>query len=80
MGHAQHRPKRLAEKLSQIRKALGLSQQEMAKRLGIEKSYNVISRYERNKSLPTLRELLAYARLANVRMNKLVDDDLDLNL
>ena len=32
MGH-KRRPKRLAEKLIQIREALGLSQQEMAERL-----------------------------------------------
>ncbi|HKV36590.1 MAG TPA: helix-turn-helix transcriptional regulator [Pyrinomonadaceae bacterium] len=80
MDHARHRPKRLAEKLLQIREGLGLTQREMAERLGIEKSYNIISKYERNKSLPTLGELLAYARLANVFMNQIVDDDLDLNL
>ena len=80
MGHVRPRPKRLAEKLVQIRKALGLSQREMAERLGIEKQYNIISRYERNKSVPYIEVILAYARLANVRMAQIVDDDLDLTL
>ena len=60
MGHKRDRPKRLAEKLLKIREALGLSQKEMAKRLGVEKSYNIISKYERGKSLPT--ELIAWER------------------
>ena len=80
MGHVRPRPKRLAEKLIQIRKALGLSQREMAERLGIEKHYNIISRYERDKSVPYIEVVLAYARLANVRMAEIVDDDLDLTL
>ena len=78
MGHAKNRPKRLAEKLLQIRKALGLSQMEMAKRIG--KSYNAVSKYERGKSLPTLGEIVAYSRLANVHSEVIVDDDVDLNL
>lgn len=80
MGRARNRPKRLAEKLLQIRKALGLSQKEMAKRLGIEKSYNVVSKYERGKSLPALGEIVTYSRLVNVHSEQIVDDDLDLNL
>ena len=80
MGHARNRPKRLAEKLLQIRKALGLSQKEMAERLGIEKSYNIVSKYERGKSLPTLREIVAYSRVVNIHSEQIVDDDLDLNL
>jgi transcriptional regulator with XRE-family HTH domain len=80
MGRARNRPKRLAEKLLQIRKALGLSQREMAKRLGSEKSYNIVSKYERGNSLPTLGEIVAYSRLAKVHSEVIVDDDLDLDL
>jgi transcriptional regulator with XRE-family HTH domain len=84
MGHARHRPKRFAEKLLQIRKTLGLSQREMAERLGeragIELTYKNVSKYERDKSVPYIEVALAYARLANVEMNQIVDDDLDLNL
>jgi transcriptional regulator with XRE-family HTH domain len=80
MGHARNRPKRLAEKLLQIREALGLTQKEMAERLGIHRTHHHISKYERGKSIPPLEIVLAYARLANVSMNQIVDDDVDLNL
>jgi transcriptional regulator with XRE-family HTH domain len=79
MGHAR-RPKRLAEKLLQIRKTLGLSQKEIAERLRIHRTRHHISRYERGKAIPFMEVLLAYSRLANVSMNQIVDDDLDLNL
>ena len=84
MGHARNRPKRLAEKLLQIREALRLSQREMAERLseraGVKITHKNISRYERDKSVPFIEVVLAYARLANVEMNEIVDDDLELNL
>jgi DNA-binding XRE family transcriptional regulator len=79
-GPREKQTKRLAEKLLQIRKALGLSQREMAKQLGIEKSYNIVSKYERGKSLPTLGEIVVYSRLVNVHSEVIVDDDLDLDL
>ena len=80
MGHARPRPSRLAEKLLQIRNALGLSQTEMHKRLGVEDliEYHSISKYELNKNEPSLVILLEYARLANVYVEVLIDDELDL--
>ena len=80
MGHARNRPKRLAEKLLQIREALGLSQREMAERLGNYRTQNHfnISKYERGKSVPPIEVVLAYARVANVQMDQIVDDDLDI--
>jgi transcriptional regulator with XRE-family HTH domain len=74
------KPERLAEKLLQIRVALGLSQTEMLYRLGIEDliSYKQISKYETGKGEPMLVILLRYARVAGVSMDVLVDDDLDL--
>ena len=84
MGHARNRPKRLAEKLLQIREALGLSQREMAERLaeraGVKITSKNISKYERDRSVPFIEVVLAYARLANVEMNQIVDDDVDLPL
>lgn len=84
MGHARNRPDRLAEKLLQIRKALGLSQREIAEQLseraGAKITDKNISKYERDKSIPFIEVVLAYARLANVLMNQIVDDDLDLSL
>src|SRR5687768_3214273 len=80
MGHARPRPKRLAEKLRQIRLALGLSQPEMHRRLGVEEEfpYTRISDYELDKNEPSLTTVLAYARAAGVHMEALVDDKLDL--
>jgi transcriptional regulator with XRE-family HTH domain len=82
MGHRRSRPKRLAEKLLQIREALGLSQREMAERLGERVGVKItsrnVSKYEREKSVPFIEVVLDYSRLANVTMNQIVDDDLDL--
>jgi transcriptional regulator with XRE-family HTH domain len=80
MGHARPKPKRLAEKLLAIRTALGVSQPVLHRRLGVEHliEYNVISRYERGKNEPPLMVLLEYARLANIYVEVLIDDELDL--
>ena len=80
MGHKRNRPDRLAEKLLQIRKALGLSQKEMAERLGNYRTHHHVSQYERGKAIPFLEVVLAYSQLANVSMNVIVDDNLDLPL
>jgi transcriptional regulator with XRE-family HTH domain len=68
----------LAEKLLQVRTALGLSQNEMIKRLGAELTQNRISDYELGKGEPPLPLLLSYARVAGVCLERLVDDALDL--
>jgi transcriptional regulator with XRE-family HTH domain len=80
MGHPRPKPARLAEKLRQIRLALGISQQELHRRLGVEDliAYNEISKYELGKNEPYLQILLQYARLAGVHMEDIVDDELDL--
>ena len=80
MGYARIRPKRLAEKLLEIRTALGLSQTEMYRRLGVEDlmPYTRISKYERGELEPPLIVLLQYARVAGVHMEDIVDDELDL--
>lgn len=77
---ARLRPERLAEKLVQIRNALGLSQSEMYRRLGMEDSidYKRISEYELGNNEPPLPVILQYARVAGVHMEALVDDELDL--
>ena len=77
-GKARQKPKRLAEKLLQIRLALGLSQNEMINRLGAELTQNRISEYELGRGEPSLLVLLAYARAAGVSTDVLIDDELDL--
>jgi len=56
----------------------------MAERLAEEArgkiTYKNISKYEQDRSVPYIEIVLAYARLANVSMSQIVDDDLDLNL
>jgi transcriptional regulator with XRE-family HTH domain len=74
-------PKRLGEKLLQIRTALGLSQTQIVKSLDYQESplYPAqISNFEQDKREPPLQLLLAYARLANIPLEILADDKLDL--
>ena len=80
MGYARPKPARLAEKLLAIRTALGVSQTELHWRLGVEHliDYTRISTYERGKNEPPLMILLEYARVANVYVDVLIDDALDL--
>jgi transcriptional regulator with XRE-family HTH domain len=74
------RPRRLPEKLLEIRQKLGLSQNEMVRRMGladeIERDY--ISKYERGTLEPSLWVLLQYARAANIYVDVLIDNELDL--
>jgi transcriptional regulator with XRE-family HTH domain len=74
------RPKRLPEKLCEIRQKLKLSQNEMVRRLGLtdELERDYISKFERGTLEPTLWVLLQYARVANVYVDVLIDNDLDL--
>jgi transcriptional regulator with XRE-family HTH domain len=71
---------RLARKLKAIRVELGLSQSQILERLGFSEHLfrSNISQYERGHRVPAPPVLLAYARLANVDLSALIDDDLDL--
>lgn len=77
---ARRKPERLAEKLIQIRTALGLSQSELLRRLEVEDQidYTAISKYELGRNEPSLIILLQYARVANVSTDVLIDDALEL--
>ncbi|HJP93495.1 MAG TPA: helix-turn-helix transcriptional regulator [Pyrinomonadaceae bacterium] len=76
----KYRPKNLAQKLLQIRKALGLSQSEMLRRLHAEHSLSTarISEYETGMREPSLWVLLAYSRAARVHLETLIDDETTL--
>ena len=54
--------------------------ERLAERAGVKITSKNISKYERDRSVPFIEVVLAYARLANVEMNEIVDDDLELNL
>ena len=73
---SRERPKRLGEKLLQIRLRLGLSQNEMLKELGLTGKVfrSAISGYELGTREPSLITLLKYARLAKVSTDALIDD------
>lgn len=75
---ARLRPERLAEKLREVRLALGLSQTELLNRLGFDIHYSRISEYELGKNEPPLPILLSYADIAGICVDMLIDDKLDL--
>ena len=79
MGHARLRPKHLAAKLLRIRQALELSQPQLAKRLNVGIPYNFISKYELDRNEPPLMVLLAYSRVADIPLERIVDDSLELS-
>lgn len=82
MGQSRRpQPTNLSFKLRQLRKLLGLSQEQMSERLKHVKSPpqpGHISEFERGKREPSLLVLVAYARLSGVSVDALVDDELDL--
>ena len=72
-------PRKLAKKLKQIRMAVGFSQTEIAKSLGVKDRVS-ISLYENGKREPPLPTLLNYARFAQTSVEVLIDDKLQLEL
>jgi transcriptional regulator with XRE-family HTH domain len=80
MGNVRQKPERLAEKLRQVRLALGLSQSELLRQLDAEPllALSQISEFETGRREPSLLLILRYARLACVPTEVLIDDELDL--
>jgi transcriptional regulator with XRE-family HTH domain len=74
------RPKHLPDKLLRIRTALGLSQNEMIRRLGYADSLtqDYISAYERGVREPPLPVLVEFARVAHLPLEVLIDDQLEV--
>ena len=77
---ARRSPKRLPEKLREIRFKLGLSQNEMIRRMGLEKELTreQISSFELGRRQPNLMTLWAYAYAANLYVDALILDTIDL--
>jgi len=67
----------LRQQLFLIRRRLRLSQPKLAKVLGV-REYTDISKYERDVNEAPLAVLLAYSRAANIPLEQIVDDQLDL--
>jgi len=75
-------PKKLGKKLAQIRANLGLSQTQMVKALNYKASPlppAQISQFENGRREPPLMLLLAYAKLAGISTDVLIDDKQNLN-
>jgi transcriptional regulator with XRE-family HTH domain len=79
MGHSD-KPKHLRTKLLAVRKHMNLSQSQMVKRLGLDIHYGRVSEFERGIRFPPIYVLLAYARVAGIHIDDLVDDELDLKI
>lgn len=79
---ARPRPEKLSEKLKEIRTSLGLSQNEMLRKLGLAEKSNrsLISGFELGTKEPSLITLIAYADLANTTVDSLVRDNISLKL
>lgn len=76
----RRKPEKLAGKLLEIRLKLGLSQNGMIRRLGLagEIEQDYVSKFERGVLVPPLHVLLAYAEAANVWVEALIKDSVDL--
>ena len=75
-------PRLLAKKLRRIRDSLGVGQAEMARLLATPQSVPdgaMVSRFERGEREPNLFVILAYARLAKVPVESLIDDKMKLS-
>ena len=72
----RHKPRRLGKKLIQIREALGLSQNQMLVKAGMDKRYgrNNLSNYELGKREPPSDLVLAYAKAAGLTVDAMLDD------
>jgi transcriptional regulator with XRE-family HTH domain len=74
------KPKRLPEKLRQIRERLGLSQNGLIHQLGFEGVLvqASISGYESGTREPPLPVLLRYSEVSGVWVNAIIDDEMDI--
>lgn len=81
MGRASlEKPAKLAEKLTELRHRLKLSQNGLIRYLGFDGQLTQaeISAFERGVRIPSLIILLRYARSVGVNVETLIDDDLKL--
>lgn len=74
------KPKRLPDKLRQIRERLGLSQNGLIRQLGFEGVLvqASISGYESGTREPPLPVLLRYSEVSGIWLNSIIDDSIDL--
>lgn len=82
MDRPKQRSERLPEKLKSIRVSLGLSQNELIRKLGFEGDLiqSHISAYEvkRHNRVPPIGVLLQYSRVSGIPLENIIDDALEL--
>lgn len=66
----------LGNSLFQARKKCGLSQEEVAEKLGV--SRQTVSKWETDETIPDIRQSKKMASLYNVSLDELVDFDIDI--
>jgi len=74
-------PKKLGKKMRQIREGLGMSQRQIVDALNYKDTplrASQISQYENGQREPTMMLVLAYARLAGISTDVLIDDKMKL--
>lgn len=82
-SNARNKPVRLAAKLTQIRREiLKVSQNELIRLLGYEGTLQreAVSSWERDRREPDLTYLLRLTRVANVTLESLIDDEMELEI
>ena len=75
-------PKKLGKKMKQIREGLGMSQRQIVEALNYTATplrASQISQYEQGQREPTMMLVLAYARLAGISTDVLIDDKMKLS-
>ena len=79
-GQPRRTPQRLPEKLREIRLKLGLSQNEMVRLMGLQEELTreEVSSFELGRRQPNLLTLWAYANVANLYVDALILDSVDL--
>ena len=84
MGRSRRiKPQKLGKKLKQIRISLGFTLEQMTENLDYRESMlypQNISGFENSEREPNLLILLAYARLAGISTDELIDDKLEIKL
>jgi transcriptional regulator with XRE-family HTH domain len=76
-------PKKLGKKMRQIREGLGMSQRQIVEVLNYKDTplrASQISQYETGQREPTMMLVLAYARLAGISTDVLIDDKMKVQL